>query len=59
MCYLCGPDFSAGCGRTGTICAIDFSWDMLKMGVRRLKLKCSLLYIDEETILSSYADCRV
>lgn len=23
---------SAGCGRTGTICAIDFSWDMLKMG---------------------------
>ena len=26
--------FSAGCGRTGTICAIDFAWDMLKMGVR-------------------------
>ena len=26
--------YSAGCGRTGTICAIDFAWDMLKMGVR-------------------------
>ncbi|XP_045165297.2 tyrosine-protein phosphatase non-receptor type 12-like isoform X1 [Mercenaria mercenaria] len=23
---------SAGCGRTGTICAIDFSWDLLKSG---------------------------
>lgn len=23
---------SAGCGRTGTICAIDFAWDSLKMG---------------------------
>ncbi|XP_060589350.1 tyrosine-protein phosphatase non-receptor type 12-like isoform X2 [Ruditapes philippinarum] len=23
---------SAGCGRTGTICAIDFAWDLLKSG---------------------------
>ena len=27
---------SAGCGRTGTICAIDFIWGLLRTGVRRL-----------------------
>nr|XP_022297976.1 uncharacterized protein LOC111107204 isoform X9 [Crassostrea virginica] len=27
---------SAGCGRTGTICAVDYSWDVLKCG----KLDC-------------------
>lgn len=25
---------SAGCGRTGAICAIDYTWNLLKAGVR-------------------------
>lgn len=27
---------SAGCGRTGAICAIDYTWNLLKAGVRNL-----------------------
>lgn len=27
---------SAGCGRTGTICAIDYVWGLLRAGVRVL-----------------------
>lgn len=26
---------SAGCGRTGTICAIDYVWGLLRLGVSR------------------------
>ena len=25
--------YSAGCGRTGTICAVDYAWTLLKMQV--------------------------
>lgn len=34
---------SAGCGRTGAICAIDYTWNLLKAGVRNLIRKnCSV-----------------
>lgn len=29
---------SAGCGRTGTICAVDYAWDVLKCGVSQFKV---------------------
>ena len=29
---------SAGCGRTGTICAIDFVWGLLRAGVGTINL---------------------
>ena len=29
---------SAGCGRTGTVCAIDYVWGLLKAGVRTERL---------------------
>lgn len=32
---------SAGCGRTGTICAIDFIWGLLRTGVSEKKIKLS------------------
>ena len=36
---------SAGCGRTGTICAIDFVWGLLRAGVRFQKSKyCSSVH---------------
>jgi hypothetical protein len=37
------PYFSAGCGRTGTICAIDYAWNVLRSGVSRepLSLVCA------------------
>ena len=28
---------SAGCGRTGTICAIDYVWGLLRTGVSKLE----------------------
>lgn len=30
--------YSAGCGRTGAICAIDYTWNLLKAGVREHSL---------------------
>ena len=35
---------SAGCGRTGTICAIDYVWGLLRSGVRYFPKKLSLKY---------------
>lgn len=29
---------SAGCGRTGAVCAIDYAWELLKSGVSILSL---------------------
>lgn len=31
---------SAGCGRTGTICAVDYAWDVLKCGVSLFSVIC-------------------
>lgn len=31
--YLSDWLYSAGCGRTGAICAIDYTWNLLKAGV--------------------------
>lgn len=36
---------SAGCGRTGTICAVDYAWDVLKCGVSRFTVISNLLWI--------------
>ena len=30
-----GNVFSAGCGRTGTICVIDYAWNLLKSTVNK------------------------
>lgn len=46
---------SAGCGRTGTICAIDYVWGLLRAGV--LKLLLSLLHL--LYIFASYKIRRV
>lgn len=40
LCFHCGLFYwnswicSAGCGRTGALCAIDYTWNLLKRQVR-------------------------
>ena len=35
---------SAGCGRTGTICAVDYAWSLLKMHVSTKLLSDNVVY---------------